>query len=296
MKRNRKKLGASDKIFETVNYTLLVFLMLVTLYPIVYIVSLSLSGSGAVLANKVSFYPIAFTLAAYKDVAQTIEFWVSYRNTAVYVILGVLFSLVATTCLAYPLSKKRLLYRNVISYFAAFTMYLSGGMVPWFILMKELHLRNSVWGMVIPGAVSVFNAIVLRTFFQNSIPEELEESAKIDGLGNIGILMKIYVPLSKPIYATLILFTAVDIWNSYFTALLLLDGKEMFPLQIYLRNLLLTGEVNAAHSGFDAVAATIVPGAKKSATIVLAILPIVMIYPFIQRYFVKGVMIGSIKG
>jgi len=221
-------------------------------------------------------------------------FWINYKNTVVYTVVGTAISMFLTTIFAYALSKKRLVGRKFLTFFAVFTMFFNGGLVPNYVLINSLGFGNSIWAIVIPGAISVYNMLIMKSFFEN-MPEELEEAASIDGLNTYGILLKIVLPLSKAVIATMILFYAVGHWNSWFPAFLYLDQKELFPVTMYLRNMIagVTGATSAGASSADNL--TQISANIKSVTMVLTILPILTIYPFVQKYFVSGVMLGSVK-
>lgn len=268
-----------------------------TLYPFVYILSLSLSSKSAVIAGHVSFYPIGLNLDAYRNLLETPEFWRDYRNTILYTALFTVLSLVMTTLCAYPLSKRDLKGRSALMGFFVFTMFFGGGLIPGYLVTKTLLGLNNVWVIVIPGCISVYNMIIMRTFFMG-IPEALEEAAEIDGYNPLQILIHIVVPLSKPIMATMALFYGLGMWNEWFSHMLYLNRNELYPVSIFLRNIV-NGSELAARSGDatlirEAAASAAVP-TLRSATIMVVTIPVLMVYPFIQKYFTQGVMIGSIK-
>ena len=292
-----KSLG--DKIFNICNGAFLLLLGIIFLYPMVYQLSISFSSAISVLNREVWLYPVDFDLEAYKTVFESEKIWVAYGNTIYYTILGTIFQLVGTTLLAYPLSKKRLIGRRYLSFFFYFTNIFNGGMIPTFLTIKSFGLLDTVWSMVIPGCISVYYAIILRTNFEG-IPADLEEAAKIDGMGNWRILAQIYVPLSKPIYAALTLFFAIGFWNSYMQPLLYLNDPAKYPLQVVLRSIVLAGSMNelsgnAVGSGAFESMRTI-GETMKAAAIMVVMLPVMCIYPFVQKYFVKGLMVGAVKG
>ena len=242
--------------------------------------------------------PKGFTLDAYRQVFQDSRLWNSYKNTIVYTIIGTTINIILTTLLAYPLSRKDLPGRNFFMFVIAFTMFFSGGIVPTYLVVQDLGMLDTIWALVIPGAISTYNAIVMRTFFQDSIPWELQEAALLDGCGNAKLLYKIILPLSKPILAVMVLFYAVGHWNSYFGALIYLDSDHLYPLQIILREILIQNQA-AMHDvvmDFEMARQIMMAESMKYSVIVIASLPVIVMYPFVQKYFVKGVMIGSIKG
>ena len=221
-------------------------------------------------------------------------FWINYKNTVVYTVVGTIISMFLTTMFAYALSKRRLVGRRFLTVFAVFTMFFNGGLIPNYVLINSLGFANTMWAIVIPGAISIYNMLIMKSFFEN-MPEELEEAASIDGLSTYGILLKIVLPLSKAVMATMVLFYAVAYWNSWFSAFIYMDKKELFPVTIYLRNMIAgtTGGMSAGATSADNL--TQISANIKSVTMVLTILPILTVYPFVQKYFVSGVMLGSIK-
>ncbi|AFK86453.1 MULTISPECIES: carbohydrate ABC transporter permease [Thermoanaerobacterium] len=283
------------KIFKVVNTIIMILVILVTLYPFWYLLSVSLSGEKYVYAGLVSLYPKGFTLKTYQVLLAEKEFWTSYKNTIIYTVVGTLVSLFLSTLLAYPLSKKRLKGRGIILGFVVFTMFFSGGLIPTYLLVNALGMRNTIWGVVLPGAVSTFNVMVMKTFFEG-IPAELEEAAEVDGMSTYGILLKIILPLSKPIMYVMALFYAVGVWNNWFGPFIYLDDSSKFPVALYLRNILAGAQQTAVSSTSDQSELAQISATLKSASVILTSIPIMMVYPFIQKYFVQGVMIGSLKG
>ncbi|MFI9526555.1 MULTISPECIES: carbohydrate ABC transporter permease [Micromonospora] len=283
------------RVFQVVNGIILTAVVIVTLYPFVNIVARSLSDEANIIAGKVNLLPQGFNLTAYKLVTSDPMFWTNYRNTVVYTVVATAISIVLTTCYAYVLSKPQLKGRGALVGIAVFTMFFSGGLIPNYVLITSLGMKNSIWAVVIPNAINVFNLLVMKAFFE-SLPTELEEAAAVDGLNTYGILLRIVLPLSKAIIATMVLFYAVSFWNSWFTAFLYLDRQELFPVTVYLRNLI-AGATGAQSAGGVADADAVQAAATLQAvTIVLTTLPILTVYPFIQRYFVSGVMLGAVKG
>ncbi|MGW3787342.1 carbohydrate ABC transporter permease [Micromonospora chokoriensis] len=281
------------RIFRVVNTIVLLGVVFVTLYPFLNIVARSLSEEAYILAGKVTIVPRGFDLTAYKLLMSDGMFWTNYRNTVVYTVVATLISIVLTTCYAYVLSKPQLKGRKLLVGVALFTMFFSGGLIPNYVLVTSLGMKNTIWAVVIPNAISVFNLLVMKAFFE-SLPTELEEAAAVDGLNTYGILWRIVLPLSKAIIATMVLFYAVSFWNSWFTAFLYIDEQDLLPVTVYLRNLI-AGATSAESAAADAdkvqAAATL-----QAVTIVLTTLPILAVYPFVQRYFVRGVMLGAVKG
>jgi putative aldouronate transport system permease protein len=287
--------STSYKVFKVFNVVILLFVIFLTMYPFVNIMAQSFSSESQINAGNVNLLPKGFNIDTYKVVVADSMFWVNYKNTVVYTVIGTAISLGMTTIFAYALSKKRLKGREFFTMFAVFTMFFSGGLIPNYVLITSLGFGNTMWAVVIPGAVSVFYLLIMKAFFQN-IPEELEEAAIMDGSSTYGVLFKIVLPLSKPIIATMVLFYAVGHWNSWFPAFLYFDKKELFPVTIYLRNMIkgATGALDAGATSADSL--TQISANIKSVTMVLTVLPILMVYPFVQKYFVSGIMLGSVKG
>jgi ABC-type glycerol-3-phosphate transport system permease component len=278
-----------------INYVILTLLIIVCVYPFLNVIATSLSSNRAVLSGSVTIYPIEFTLNAYKDILHKSQIWLSMKVTVIVTLLGTALGLVLTILAAYALSRKRLKGKGWISGIILFTMYFSGGIIPTFLVVKDLGLYNSLASLYIPSAVSVFNFIVMRTFFRE-LPESLEEAAYLDGASDIQILVRVVLPLSLPIIATIGLFYAVGYWNDYFSALLYIQTPEKFTLQLRLRSLLFTEELNQLGASSDGLGNTVMAESLKMTCIVVGTLPIIIIYPWLQKYFVKGVMLGSIKG
>ncbi|GGH48701.1 carbohydrate ABC transporter permease [Paenibacillus silvae] len=284
----------SYKVFKVFNVTFLLFIVFITLYPFLNVVAQSFSSEAYINSGKVSLFPRGFNVDTYKTISKDSMFWMNYKNTVVYTVVGTLISMFMTTIFAYALSKKRLMGRKFLTMFAVFTMFFSGGLIPNYVLINSLGFNNTMWALVVPGAISIYNMLIMKSFFEN-MPEELEEAAAIDGLSTYGILLRIILPLSKAVMATMVLFYAVAHWNSWFPAFLYLDKKELFPVTIYLRNMIAGATSGATAGATSADNLTQIAANIKSVTMVLTILPILTIYPFVQRYFVTGIMLGSVK-
>ncbi len=283
------------RVFQVVNAVALTVVVVVTLYPFVNILARSLSDEAYIIAGQVNLVPRGFNLDTYRLVMSDPLFWTNYRNTVVYTVVATAISIVLTTSYAYVLSKKHLKGRTALVGIALFTMFFSGGLIPNYVLVTSLGMKNTVWAIAVPNAISVFNLLVMKAFFE-SLPGELEEAAAVDGLNTYGILLRIVLPLSKAIVATMVLFYAVAFWNSWFAAFLYLDRQELWPVTVYLRNLI-AGATGAENVGAIAEADEVQAEATlKAVTIVLTTLPILLVYPFVQRYFVRGVMLGAVKG
>ncbi|MEK4853571.1 carbohydrate ABC transporter permease [Paenibacillus sp. FSL H7-0756] len=282
-------------LFSIINGIALLMVVAVTLYPFVHMLAVSLSSDSNVIQNKVSIWPKGFNLDMYKVVLEDSKIWVAYKNTIVYTFTGTLISLLITSTGAYALSRSDMALRKSLTMLIVVTMFFSGGMIPTFLVVRSLNLVDTVWGMVLPGAVSTWNLILMRTFFAG-IPKELEESGRMDGLNDIGIFARIIVPLSKASFATIALFYAVSMWNNFLGPLLYLRSSELFPLQVLLRNMVLAGTSSSGDVTGIGGDNQIVEESLKYATIMVSTLPILAVYPFIQKYFVQGAMIGAVKG
>jgi putative aldouronate transport system permease protein len=268
--------------------------VVVTLFPFVNVIARSFSEEQYIQAGKVNLLPRGFNTTTYQVVMHDPVFWTNYRNTVLYTVVATAISIVLTTCYAYVLSKRHLKGRGLLVGVAVFTMFFNGGLIPNYVLVSGLGLRNTIWAVVLPNAISVFNLLVMKAFFEG-LPVELEEAAAVDGLGTYGILWRIVLPLSKAVIATMILFYAVFFWNSWFPAFLYLDDAELFPVTIYLRNLI-AGSTGGSDISTPSDTALQIAANIQAVTIVLTALPIMLVYPFIQRYFVSGITLGAVKG
>jgi putative aldouronate transport system permease protein len=283
------------RVFQVVNTLILAGVVAVTLYPFLNILAQSFSSESAIRQGGVNLIPRGFNLTTYKTVMSDSSFWENYRNTVEYTVVATAISMVLTTCYAYVLSKKHVKGRSALVGIALFTMFFNGGLIPNYVLIAQFGLRNTIWAIVLPNAINVFNLLVMKAFFE-SLPGELEEAAAVDGLGTYGILWRIVLPLSKAVIATMILFYAVSFWNSWFSAFLYMDRSDLFPVTVYLRNLIAGATGGAVNEGTASDVALQVGANIQAVTIVLTVLPILTVYPFIQRYFVSGVMLGAVKG
>lgn len=293
---SRIKDSTSYKVFTVVNMTALVLMCALMLYPFVMLLAQSFSSAGAINAGKVSILPVDFNIETYKAVADNGAFWRSYGNTVVYTVIGTTIAMVLTTTYAFVLSKKHLRGRGLLIGIAVFTMFFNGGIVPNYVLISSLGMKNTMWAVILPPALSVFNLLVMKAFFEN-LPTELEEAAHIDGLSWFGIFFRIVLPLSKAVIATMVLFYSVQYWNDWFAAFLYLDKTDLFPVTLFLRNLI-AGASTAASEGAAASGASVsdINANIQSVTMILILIPILCVYPFVQRYFVSGIMLGSVKG
>ena len=291
-------MSTGEKIFTIVDYLLLTFVLVVIAYPIIYIVSASFSSPEAVIGGKVVLWPVDVTLRGYKAVFNNPKIMIGFRNSIFYTVVGTLINIIMTMFCAFPLSRKEFTARNKLSAYFVFTMYFSGGLVPTYILVMKLGLINSPWAMIIPTAMSTYNMIIARTYMVNSIPDELYEATEIDGGTPWQYFIKIVWPLCKPIIAVLVLYYGVAKWNDYYNAMIFLKKDSLQPLTIVMRDILIQNQVDPTMLT-DARQASELAGLTqllKYSTIVVASLPVLIMYPFVQKYFVKGVMIGAVKG
>ncbi|MGO4498353.1 carbohydrate ABC transporter permease [Paenibacillus sp. 2RAB27] len=292
------KESADDRLFTILNYIILFIFTITILYPLIYIVSASFSSSTAVISGKVWLYPIEPTLAGYEAVFKHRLIMSSFLNSVFYTVVGTTINVLFTLIAAYPLSRKDFMPRNAVMALFVFTMMFSGGLIPSYLVVKELGMIDTRWSLIIPGALGVMNMIIARTYFQTTIPEELLEASQMDGCSDFTFVRKIVLPLSGPIIAVISLFYAVGHWNQYFSALLYLKHQELYPIQLVLRDILVQNEVDASMITdlADQAAKDGLRELLKFSLIVVSTLPVLIIYPFIQRHFVKGMMIGSLKG
>jgi len=300
-RRSSGSIGPRDttgyRIFTWANNGFLVVLSLAMLFPFAMLVAQSFSSPAALKAGRVGIWPVGFTLDTYKFLMQNQMFWLNYRNTVVYTVVATVIAMVLTTLMAYVLARRHLRARGFLVGIVVFTMFFNGGLIPNYVLISALGMKNTIWAIVVPGAISVFNLLVMKSFFENQ-PLELEEAAQIDGLGWFGIFTRIVLPLSQAVLATMILFYSVGFWNDWFAAFLYLDRQELFPVTLFLRNVIAgassTASEGAAAAGMNS--ATQIAESVKAVAMILTLIPILCVYPFVQRYFVSGVMLGSVKG
>ncbi len=293
-----ERLSGRDKFFYALINVLLGIITIVVLYPLVYILSSSFSSPAAVSAGKVVLFPVDISIRGYQEVFDYQPVYTGYYNTLIYTIAGTLINVAMTMCAAYALSRKSLPGRGFFTFLFTFTMLFSGGLIPNYILMKQLGIINTRWAMLLPGAISAYNLIVTRTFLQNNIPDDLLEAAQIDGCNDVQFFFQFVLPLSKAVMAVITLYYAVAHWNSYFSAFIYLSKRNLYPLQIFLREILVMNQVDAEMI-VDPKMQEAMQGMAdllKYSLIVVSTAPILCVYPFLQRYFIKGVMIGSLKG
>ena len=298
VKPRKMRLSLEDTVYYVFIYVFSLLLLLSVLYPVVFIISASFSSPFAISSGQVVLLPVDPGLQGYRAVFKDSRILIGYRNTLFYTVIGSVINVAMTLICAYPLSRKRLPHRGPLTFFFTFTMLFSGGMIPGYLLLRDLHMLNTVWAMLIPGAISVYSMIITRTFIATSIPDELLEATQIDGCSDFRFFFLFVLPLSKAVIAVIAMQYAVGHWNAYFNAFIYLTKKELYPLQVFLREILVMNQI-AANNILDPEAAVAMQGLAdllKYSLIVISSAPILCIYPFFQKYFVKGVMIGSIKG
>ena len=296
-KKTGIRVSPADRIFDILNYVFLPLCLLIVAYPLYFIVIASVSDPTAVYAGKVILWPARFTLEGYQRILDYESFFTGYRNTVIYTVVGTAVNVLITIPGAYALSRKDLVGRNIFMMGVTFTMIFSGGLIPTYLLVISLNLYNTMWALILPVAVSAWNLIVARTFFQQTIPDELLEAATLDGAGNTQFFLRVVLPLSKSIIAVMVLFYAVNHWNSYFNALIYLKSAEKYPLQLVLRNILFENSLGDMVEDASTLALQQRLGDLiKYGIIIASSLPLLILYPFLQRFFIQGVMIGAVKG
>ena len=295
----KNKKITQDKVVYFVNYILLALLSIAVLYPLIYVVSCSFSSGEALMSGRVKFLPVEPTLLSYKTVFKYDAIWTGYLNSIVYTFVGTIISIVLTLFAAYPLSRSDFRGGSILMKLFLFTMMFNGGLVPTYLLVRNLGMVDTIWAVVLPTAVNAYNIIVARTFFRQTISRDLQEAAELDGCSDFKFFTKIAIPLSMPIIAVLCLWVAVALWNGYFNPLIYINSQEKYPLQLVLRRILLMSQVDFGNSAVDpkvVMENQFLSQMLRYGTIIISSLPLMIIYPFVQKYFVKGVMIGSVKG
>ncbi|GIP21106.1 carbohydrate ABC transporter permease [Paenibacillus sp. J22TS3] len=293
-----KRKSKGDFLFDLINYTVLTIGMLLILYPLYFILIASVSDPNNIYAGDVWLYPKGFTFDGYERIFNDSSIWIGYGNSMLYAIVGTAISVALILLAAYPLSRKDFIGRNFFMWFFMLTMFFGGGLIPTYLLVKDLGMLNTIWALVLPSAAGGFNIIIVRTFFESSIPDEMREAAFIDGCSNTIFFLRIVIPLSKPIIAVMVLYHVVGFWNGFFDALIYLNDQAKYPLQLVLRNILVQNQVGSNMMvDVESYSAKLrVTELIKYGVIIVASVPLLILYPFLQRYFVKGAMIGSIKG
>lgn len=297
-KKNKIKQGISDDLFNTILLVIVTIIFFIVLYPIIYVLSSSFSSGTAVSGGQVLLWPVDFSLVGYKLVFKNKMIWTGYLNSFIYVILGTLLHLVMTICLAYPLSRKNYQGKPFVVKYMTVSMLFGGGLIPGYILVSNLGLVDTRTWMIINGAVGISHAIMMRTFFQSNVPNELLESAKMDGISDIGFLLKITLPLSKAVISVISLYAIVGRWNNFFTPMLYLQDRNKYPLQLVVNEILTSANMDVSQIQDAALLEQMASAvdAMKYSLIVVSTVPMLVLYPFVQKFFEKGVTIGSVKG
>ncbi len=297
-KRKKMKVGKADMIFYIIIGILITLFFLIVLYPILFVIAASFSSGDAVTAGKVYLWPVDFSLDGYATVFHNKDVWTGFRNSILYMVVGVAINVSLTMCAAYALTRTEVPGIRLVMFLFTFTMFFGGGMIPNYLLVRSLHIMNTMWAMVLPGAISTYNLIIARTFIQSNIPKELREAAQMDGCGDLMFFIRMVLPLSGAVIAVLVLFYGVAHWNAYFNAMLYLNDADKYTLPIILKQILISSQIDPSSVTDPELQMQIarIANVIKYALIVVTMVPIIALYPFIQKYFVKGVMIGSIKG
>ncbi|MCM0649606.1 carbohydrate ABC transporter permease [Clostridium swellfunianum] len=291
---NKKSNG--EKIFNTFNIIFMIVLMIITVYPLLHVLFASVSDSNEVLAHRgLLLKPLGFNFAAYKMVFKNPMIVKGYLNTIIIVVFGVSLNILMTSLAAYVLSRKNVLWKKSMMFFVVFTMFFSGGLIPFYFTVKNLHIDDSYLALILPVAINTFNLIIMRTSFE-AIPDSLEESAKLDGANHFTILFRIILPLSLPIVAVMVLYYSVGHWNAWFNAMIFIQNRDLYPLQLVLREILIQNDTSVMAAGVGMADQEAIGESIKYAVIVVATLPILCVYPFLQKYFVKGALVGAVKG
>lgn len=297
MRNNRSK---EDKLFDVFNTLLITVSVLLIFYPILFVVSASLSDPTKIFDSPILLWPKGFTLNGYKKVFENRDIWIGFKNAVIYTGLGTMINVLMTTLAAYPLSRRDFKGRNIITFLFTFTMFFSGGLIPTYLVNQKLGIINTIWVMILPGAVGVYNMIIMRTYFQQNIPRELEESAFIDGCTDMQLLWKVVLPLSTPIIAVMMMFYGVGRWNGYFDAMIYLSDRELFPLQLILREILIQNQMGDAANqqimSSSQAEVSMIKQTIKYSVVVISSVPVLLFYPIVAKYFEKGIMVGAIKG
>jgi multiple sugar transport system permease protein/putative aldouronate transport system permease protein len=294
----RKRKLSSDRAFNTLLLIIVTTFLLLVLYPLIYIVSCSFSSGTAVTTGRVLLWPVDFSLVGYEIVFSHKAVWTGYANTIFYTVVGTILNLFLTILVAYPLARRNFQGKKFFDIYFMIPMFFGGGLIPTYILMSNLGLTDNRWVLIVSGALNIYNMVLMRTYFQNSIPLELLESAKMDGISDAGYLLKVVLPLAKAIISVITLYYVVAHWNSYFTGMIYLRNRDLFPLQLVLREILNASKIDSTMIQDAAVLAKLSGAADvmKFALIIVATVPMLVIYPFIQKFFEKGIMVGSGKG
>lgn len=290
------KESVGDHIFNILNTILMILISVVIVYPLWYVILASITDPAIVNSGNFLLIPQGFYVAGYQEAFDYPQIWAGYKNSIIYTVVGVIVALVATIPGAYALSRRDMAGRKGIMFLFTFTMFFNGGMIPLFLTVQNVKIYNTMWAIVLPIGVSVYNLIVCRSFFEANLPIELLEASKLDGCSDFGFFFKIAIPLSSTIIAVMVLFYATGLWNIYFNAIMFLRDEDKLPLQVVLRNLILSNQLMQGASGAELVEKQKLVDQLKYVIVTLAAFPLVIVYPFVQKYFAKGVMVGAVKG
>ena len=293
--RNKRRESRGDRIFYAVNLAILLLLAAIVLYPLYFIVIASISNADAVLGGRVYLYPVDITLVGYSKIIERTDVWLGYLNTIIYTFLSTVISLFVTILAGWALSRKSLPFRKIVMVFFIITMFFGGGLIPFYNVVSSLGLLDSMWAIILPSALSAWNLFMTKTFFEVGISESMIEAAEIDGAGQVRTFLFVVLPLSKAIMAVMALYYAVGQWNSYFNAMIFLQTEEKYPLQLVLREILIASETTTGGSGETILEQYRLANQLKYVSVIVSSLPVIVLYPFVQKYFAQGVMIGSLK-
>lgn len=293
--RKKRRESRSDRIFYAVNLAILLLLAAIVVYPLYFIVIASISNADAVLGGRVFLYPVDITLVGYSKIVERTDVWRGYLNTIIYTFLSTLLSLFVTILAGWALSRKTLPFRKFFMVFFIITMFFGGGLIPFYNIVSSLGLLDTIWAIILPSALSAWNLFMTKTFFEVGISESMIEAAEIDGAGQVRTFLSVVLPLSKAIMAVMALYYAVGQWNSYFNAMIFLQDEEMYPLQLVLREILIASETTTGGSGETILEQYRLANQLKYVSVIVSSLPVIVLYPFVQKYFAQGVMIGSLK-
>lgn len=293
--RKKRRESGSDRIFYAVNLAILLLLAAIVVYPLYFIVIASISNADAVLGGRVFLYPVDITLVGYSKIVERTDVWRGYLNTIIYTFLSTLLSLFVTILAGWALSRKTLPFRKFFMVFFIITMFFGGGLIPFYNIVSSLGLLDTIWAIILPSALSAWNLFMTKTFFEVGISESMIEAAEIDGAGQVRTFLSVVLPLSKAIMAVMALYYAVGQWNSYFNAMIFLQDEEMYPLQLVLREILIASETTTGGSGETILEQYRLANQLKYVSVIVSSLPVIVLYPFVQKYFAQGVMIGSLK-
>ena len=293
--RKKRRESRSDRIFYAVNLAILFLLAAIVVYPLYFIVIASISNADAVLGGRVFLYPVDITLVGYSKIVERTDVWRGYLNTIIYTFLSTLLSLFVTILAGWALSRKTLPFRKFFIVFFSITMFFGGGLIPFYNVVSSLGLLDTIWAIILPSALSAWNLFMTKTFFEVGISESMVEAAEIDGAGQVRTFLSVVLPLSKAIMAVMALYYAVGQWNSYFNAMIFLQDEEMYPLQLVLREILIASETTTGGSGETILEQYRLANQLKYVSVIVSSLPVIVLYPFVQKYFAQGVMIGSLK-